>query len=118
MKPPRAGTTRLSGGELVEAPGSAPGSVAAIACAIYRHSRFPDPVNIGTLPPGWKGRRDGFPACKTLRSKKKGRTSGAAPSQQGGVNDPGQGPGDGAARGEEIGRLSSVETTTKVLNDR
>jgi hypothetical protein len=44
IRPREAAAPRLveGRGELVEAPGSAPGSVAAIAYAIYRHSRLPD----------------------------------------------------------------------------
>src|SRR5512134_2372151 len=34
---------------LVEAPGTAPGSVTLISCSVYRHSRLPDEPNI---PPG------------------------------------------------------------------
>src|SRR5579859_3897564 len=33
--------------DLVEAPGTAPGSVTPILRAVYRHSRSPDPSNIG-----------------------------------------------------------------------
>src|SRR5580704_15426258 len=32
---------------LVEAPGTAPGSAVPIPCTVYRHSRLPDPANIG-----------------------------------------------------------------------
>jgi hypothetical protein len=35
--------------ELVEAPGTAPGSATPISQAVYRHSRLPDNANIGEL---------------------------------------------------------------------
>jgi len=35
------------GGNLVEAPGTAPGSATLISCTVYRHSRLPDGLNIG-----------------------------------------------------------------------
>jgi hypothetical protein len=35
------------GGEMVEAPGTAPGSETLISRGVYRHSRFPDILNIG-----------------------------------------------------------------------
>src|ERR1700726_4851211 len=38
--------------DLVEAPGTAPGSVTLILRAVYRHSRSPDTVNIGGARPG------------------------------------------------------------------
>ena len=37
------------GGEMVEAPGTAPGSETLISRGVYRHSRFPDRTNIGAL---------------------------------------------------------------------
>src|SRR3546814_18407390 len=36
-------------GLMVEAPGTAPGSVTFIPRSVYRHSRFPDPVNLGQI---------------------------------------------------------------------
>ena len=36
-----------TGGKLVEAPGTAPGSATLISQAVYRHSRLPDPGNVG-----------------------------------------------------------------------
>jgi hypothetical protein len=38
--------------ELVEAPGTAPGSATLISQAVYRHSRLPDNANIGPSPGG------------------------------------------------------------------
>ena len=50
---------RRAGGDLVEAPGTAPGSATLISQAVYRHSRLPDAVNI-MMHPGRRnpGRRD------------------------------------------------------------
>src|SRR5437762_11586247 len=42
---------RRVGGEMVEAPGTAPGSETLIPRGVYRHSRFPDESNIG-VPQG------------------------------------------------------------------
>src|SRR5438552_232475 len=44
--PPRIAGTR-AGDELVEAPGTAPGSATLISQAVYRHSRLPDRADIG-----------------------------------------------------------------------
>ncbi|CCQ72815.1 protein of unknown function [Magnetospira sp. QH-2] len=36
-------------GLMVEAPGTAPGSATLIPLSVYRHSRLPDPFNIGSF---------------------------------------------------------------------
>ena len=46
--------------EMVEAPGTAPGSETLMSRGVYRHSRFPDATNIG-VPAGFlKVRRQAF----------------------------------------------------------
>ncbi len=42
---------------MVEAPGTAPGSATLIPHDVYRHSRFPDELNIILAGAIWKGRR-------------------------------------------------------------
>jgi len=42
ISPPRVPPENRSAGELVEAPGTAPGSATLIPCSIYRHSRQAD----------------------------------------------------------------------------
>ncbi len=61
---PRRNAGRRRG--LVEAPGTAPGSATLIPHHVYRHSRFPDTLNIGIFRPLGKGveraeKRDGGP---------------------------------------------------------
>lgn len=108
IRPPRAAaptteTVEEGSGELVEAPGSAPGSVTAIAYALYRHSRFPDTPNIGSfIPPGKGPDRATAPFEATQPAEtpiKRAALRSAARVQQGGVNDPGQGPGGQPAEG-------------------
>ncbi len=41
---------------MVEAPGTAPGSATLIPHDVYRHSRFPDELNIILARLHWKGR--------------------------------------------------------------
>jgi hypothetical protein len=40
---------------MVEAPGTAPGSVTLIPHSVYRHSRLPDNLNIVRRQVHWKG---------------------------------------------------------------
>ena len=42
---------------MVEAPGTAPGSATLMPHDVYRHSRFPDGLNIILAGAIWKGRR-------------------------------------------------------------
>ena len=43
---------------VVEAPGTAPGSVTLIPISVYRHSRLPDPTYIGATGPKLEENKD------------------------------------------------------------
>src|SRR5262245_3545592 len=88
-------------GELVEAPGTAPGSDPPMSRGVYRHSRLPDAINIGdgcvdlktrvSLPSPRKAGK-GAPICFARRSaivrrrRSDGRAEGAwRPCKMGGI---------------------------------
>jgi len=52
VSPPKILTSKL-----VEAPGTAPGSVTLILQNLYRHSWFPNPANIALSRRQWKSAR-------------------------------------------------------------
>lgn len=55
VRPHRRARRSAAHAELVEAPGTAPGSAAAIAHGFYRHSRSPDEENISIPARSGKG---------------------------------------------------------------
>jgi hypothetical protein len=59
--------------ELVEAPGTAPGSAALIPHGVYRHSRLPDDINIGLRRANRKGQEEAaIGVCSLLMAGNRG----------------------------------------------